>query len=81
MDGTDLTGALAHKAAALDYGELPEPVCELSRQCILDYLGVALAGAADPLVRILLDEMAEAGGSPQSSIIGHGMRLPALRHH
>ena len=78
MDGTDLTGALAHKAAALDYGELPEPVCELARQCLLDYLGVALAGAADPLVRILLDEMAEAGGASQAGIIGHSIRLPAL---
>jgi 2-methylcitrate dehydratase PrpD len=78
VDGTDLTRVLAGKAAALDYDELPEPVCELSRQCILDYLGVALAGAADPLVRILLDEMAEAGGSPQASTIGHCMRLPAL---
>ena len=78
MDGTDLTRALAHKAAALDYGELPEPVCELARQGVLDYLGVALAGAADPLVRILLDEMAEAGGASQAGIIGHSIRLPAL---
>ena len=78
MDGTDLTRALAHKAAALDYGELPEPVCELARQCLLDYLGVALAGAADPLVRILLDEMAAAGGASQAGIIGHSIRLPAL---
>jgi len=78
VDGTDLTRALAHKAAALDYGELPEPVCELARQGVLDYLGVALAGAADPLVRILLDEMAEAGGASQAGIIGHSIRLPAL---
>jgi 2-methylcitrate dehydratase PrpD len=39
---------------------------------------VALAGAGDPLVRILLDELAEAGGSPQASVIGHQTRLPAL---
>ena len=57
---------------------LPGPVCELARQCVLDYLGVALAGAQDPLVRILLDEMTEAGGSPQASVIGHSARLPAL---
>jgi 2-methylcitrate dehydratase PrpD len=74
----DLTRTLAERAIALRYDELPSPVRELARQCILDYLGVALAGAEDPLVRILLDEMAEAGGSPQASVIGHEARLPAL---
>jgi 2-methylcitrate dehydratase PrpD len=73
-----LTRTLAERAIALRYDELPSPVRELARQCILDYLGVALAGAEDPLVRILLDEMAEAGGSPQASVIGHEARLPAL---
>jgi 2-methylcitrate dehydratase PrpD len=74
----DLTRALAERAIALRYDELPAPVRELAEQCILDYLGVAIAGSQDPLVRILLDEMAEAGGSPQSSIIGHSVRLPVV---
>jgi 2-methylcitrate dehydratase PrpD len=74
----NLTRALAERANALSYDELPAPVRELAGQCILDYLGVALAGAQDPLVRILLDEMAEVGGSPQASIIGHSVWLPAL---
>ena len=73
-----LTRALAARAGALCYDELPAPVRQTARQCVLDYLGVALAGAQDPLVRILLDEMTEAGGSLQSSIIGHDARLPAL---
>jgi len=75
---TDLTRVLAARAGALRYDELPATVREIARQCLLDYLGVALAGAQDPLVRILLDEMGEAGGSPQSSVIGHNARLPAL---
>src|SRR6516165_4191646 len=73
-----LTLTLAERAIALRDDELQWPLRELARQCVLDYLGVALAGADDPLVRILLDEMAEAGGSPQASIIGHSERLPAL---
>jgi 2-methylcitrate dehydratase PrpD len=75
---TDLTRALAARASALSYQHLSAPAHEIARQCILDYLGVALAGAGDPLVRILLDELAEAGGSPQASVIGHQTRLPAL---
>ena len=74
----DLTRALAKRAIGLRYDELPAPVRELARQCILDYLGVALAAAQDPLVQILLDELAEAGGAPQASIIGHSARLPVL---
>jgi 2-methylcitrate dehydratase PrpD len=74
----DLTRVLAGKASALGYDGLPAPVRELARQCILDYLGVAVAGARDPLVLILLDEITEAGGSPQAVVIGHSARLPAL---
>ncbi len=87
MDGTtaagrtetaDFTLALAGRASALRYDDLPAPAREIARQCVLDYLGVAVAGASDPLVRLLLDELTEAGGAPQASIIGHDARLPAL---
>ena len=75
---TDLTRALAERASAVTYDSLPEPVRGLARQCVLDYYGVALAGADDPLAAILLDELAEAGGAAQASVIGHQARLPAL---
>jgi 2-methylcitrate dehydratase PrpD len=87
MDGTtaagrtqaaDLTRLLAERAAGLGWDDLSAPVRELARQCVLDYLGCAVAGAGDPLVQILLDEMMEAGGTPQAGVIGHRVRLPAL---
>jgi len=74
----DLTRVLAAKASALSYDALPAEVRELARQCVLDYYGVALAGADNPLVAILLDEMSEAGGAAQAGIIGHKARLPVL---
>jgi 2-methylcitrate dehydratase PrpD len=70
--------ALAEGASALRYDDLPAPARAIARQCVLDYLGVALAGATDPLVRMMLDEMSEAAGAPQASIVGHEVRLPAL---
>src|SRR5215210_3595348 len=73
-----LTRDLAARASAVSYDALPDDVRELARQCVLDYYGVALAGADDPLVAMLLDELAEAGGNPQASLIGHSARLPAL---
>jgi 2-methylcitrate dehydratase PrpD len=78
MQAADLTRALAGRAAGLGWDDLPAPVRELARQCVLDYLGCAVAGAGDPLVRLLLDEMAEAGGTAQASVVGHRVRLPAL---
>src|SRR5258707_15409833 len=74
----DLTRTLAQQTSAVTYDALPEPVRALARQCVLDYYGVALAGADDPLAKILLDELAEAGGAAQASIIGDTARLPAL---
>src|SRR5438128_10286829 len=73
-----LTRALAAKASAVTYDALPEPARALARQCVLDYYGVALAGADDELVAILLAELDEAGGIEQASVIGHKQRLPAL---
>src|SRR5437762_1052787 len=75
---TKLTRTLAAQASTVTYDALPEPVRELARQCVLDYYGVALAGADDPLATILVDELAEAGGAAQASIIGHRVKLPAL---
>ena len=77
-EAVDLTQALARRSSALAYDDLPAPARELARQCVLDYFGVALAGADDELVRLLLDEVSEAGGAPQASVIGHDARLPAL---
>src|SRR5260370_224957 len=74
----ELTRALAAQASAVTYDALPEPVRALARQCVLDYYGVALAGADDPLATILLDELSEAGGATQASVIGRKERLPAL---
>jgi len=74
----NLTRSLATQACAVTYESLPEPAREVARQCVLDYLGVAIAGAGDPLVRILIDEMAEAGGTGQASVVGRSLRLPAL---
>ena len=77
-DQASLTEGLAQQSAALDWDDLPEPVREVARQCVLDYLGVAIAGAGDPLVGILRGEMAEAGGAGQVSLVAHSLRLPAL---
>ena len=66
MSEENVTDVLARKSAALEYKDLPRDARELARQCILDYFGVAVAGAGDELVRLLLDELTEAAGAPQA---------------
>jgi 2-methylcitrate dehydratase PrpD len=73
-----LTELLASRAANLHYEDIPEEARALVRQCVLDYLGAAIAGADEPLARLLLDEMTEAGGAGQASVIGRELRLPVL---
>jgi 2-methylcitrate dehydratase PrpD len=78
MATENLTQTLARKSAALEFEALPAEARELARQCVLDYYGVALAGAGDELVRLLLDELTEAAGALQASVIAYRARLPAL---
>src|SRR5579862_8142712 len=73
-----LTLSLAERVVRLRYDDLPEPARLVVRQCLLDYLACAIAGAGDPLVSMLLDELTEAGGASQASVVAHGLRLPAL---
>jgi 2-methylcitrate dehydratase PrpD len=70
-----VTARLAQAAAAVAFDALPGEILELSRQCFLDWLGVTIAGAREPLVKILADEMAEQGGHAQASLIGRSARV------
>lgn len=71
-----ITVEIARRARALTYAGLPDEIRALARQCVLDTLGVALAGADDDLVRILAAELEEQGGTPSASVIGAELRLP-----
>jgi 2-methylcitrate dehydratase PrpD len=73
-----VTEQLARDAANRRYADLPEPARLVARQCVLDYFAVAIAGAGEPLARMLHDEMAEAGGAEQASVIGQPTRLPSV---
>jgi 2-methylcitrate dehydratase PrpD len=75
--GEGLTHALAEQARALRYSDIPEEIRAWARQCILDYIGCAIAGSADELVSILLAELEEQGGADDATVIGQKAWLPA----
>jgi len=74
------TKRLAQHAARLQYEMLPDSFVDLTKQCVLDTLGV-MTGASGlaPEGQVLRDYVVEQGGRPESTIFGFGDRVPATQ--
>lgn len=70
-----VTRALAEQACAVHFDAIPANARQLVAQCVLDYLGVTLAGVNEPAVQLLAQELEEEGGSPLASIIGTSRQM------
>ena len=55
--------------------EIPADVLHESTRCLLDHLGLAIAGAAEPAARIARDQCRILGGDPQARALGTADRL------
>jgi 2-methylcitrate dehydratase PrpD len=76
--GRGATRALAAHAATLTYDAIPANVIALTKQYILDTLGVALgASSLAPEGRIIAGYVRDMGGKPESSVLGFGGKAPA----
>ena len=81
---TGFTEELARRAAAVRFDDLPDDVVELAGQCLLDWAGVTLAGAAEPTAALLADELLSqrdgAGGAATGGVtlVGRAERLPMV---
>ncbi|HWF00801.1 MAG TPA: MmgE/PrpD family protein, partial [Caulobacteraceae bacterium] len=69
-----LTATLAERISAMRLADMPAAALTVAKQCLLDWIGVALAGRNEPLARILIDELAPADDPAGVSILGHGRR-------
>ncbi|MFH1087821.1 MAG: MmgE/PrpD family protein [Chloroflexota bacterium] len=77
MARRDASQVFAGMIAGLKYEDLPAGVVEITKSTILDTIGVILASsgiAPEPgeIVRLVVEE----GGKEESSIIGHGVKVP-----
>ena len=68
---------LARLSRAVTYGAVPDEIRAVVRQCVLDTIGVAIAGAEEELSRILAAELGEQGGPSVAGVPGMALRLPA----
>jgi 2-methylcitrate dehydratase PrpD len=73
-DTQTLTAGLADHISVIQLADLPPAALTVAKQCLLDWVGVALAGRNEPLVRILIDELAPQDDAAGVSILGHGRR-------
>jgi 2-methylcitrate dehydratase PrpD len=72
------TEALARYIAQTNYEDLPAEVVTAAKIGILDGIANLLAGATQPVAKLVSDYTQELGGSPVSSVIGHGYKTNPL---
>lgn len=71
-ESRQITRPLADYVMGLAFERLPANVVEVAKHCFLDWIGVTIAGSAEPLARMLVDQVRADGGAPQASLIGVG---------
>jgi len=69
-----VTKELADFVVETSFDDLPEEVAEHAKTCILDWIGVALAGSLEPPSRIMASIIKEMGGREEAAVIGMGFR-------
>jgi 2-methylcitrate dehydratase PrpD len=68
------TEAIANFVAETSYEQIPQAAITNAKLCILDCLGVALAGAQEPPSKIISDYARGLGGKPEAAVIAMGFR-------
>lgn len=71
----NVTEEIANRSASLCFDDLSPAALTVAKQCLLDWLGVAIAGSDDPLVEILLAERVDAGLAGSVPVVGRTQQL------
>lgn len=72
-----VTHQVADFVAETKYGDMPAEAVERAKLAILDCLGVALAGAAEPVGEKVARLAGSLGGSPQATVLAAGIKTSA----
>ncbi|NYT25288.1 MmgE/PrpD family protein [Alcaligenaceae bacterium] len=73
---TDITARLVRAIASAGDGPLPAEATETTKACLLDTLGVAIAGSAQPLLGILDATLETFQGAEQATLWTRGRKAP-----
>ncbi|WP_305984121.1 MmgE/PrpD family protein [Roseibium sp. MMSF_3544] len=72
-----VTDAAADFVETVSFDDLPEEAIRLGTRCVLDGLGLFVAGSDHEMVEILIEEAMDTGGRADARVIGQEMRVPA----
>lgn len=74
----EITRQLASFVARTAYEDLSAEVIDQARLCLLDWLGVTLAGTREELAPVLNGCITELGGKEQATVLGKGIKTSVL---
>jgi 2-methylcitrate dehydratase PrpD len=75
MQAVPVTAELARRAAAMAWRDLPDDLVERTKQCLLDWFAVTVAGAQEELTDILVREAMEDGAKGPASLVGRSEKV------
>jgi len=74
----NITRALCETVERIAFQDLPKEAVAEAKLCLIDWLGVTLGGAHEPLTDILLEVTGALGGKKQCSLIGRNLKTSML---
>ena len=75
MTAVPVTAEIAKRAAHLAWNDLPDDLVERTKQCLLDWFAVTIAGAQEELTDILVAEALEDGARGPATLVGRSERV------
>src|SRR5690349_24614231 len=76
--GLNTTAAAASFIESINCAAIPSDAVRIGTRCLLDGLGLFVAGAEEHSVQIIADEAEQTGGKPDALLLRRGsMKVPA----
>ena len=76
-ENTVVTELAATFVENVTYGDIPEEAIRIGTRCILDAMGLYVAGSEESTVRILVEEALDMRGREDALLLGTDTRVPA----
>ncbi len=77
-DGLKTTAAAANFVETISFEAIPAEALRIGTRCLLDGLGLFVAGSEEQTVQLLVDDAVESGGRPDALLLSRGkIKVPA----
>lgn len=75
MAAVAVTAEIAKRAATLSWPDLPDDLVERTKQCLLDWFAVTIAGSREELTDILVREAIDDGAVGPATLVGRSEKV------